>query len=595
MTAHVTTASGAGTADRCLQVPRRGARGKDVLRFLSAALPHPPACGSRKRKDPSWEPLIASVSVTSSGRVRSGVPSSDERGRAVSLMTRLFRTILHVTVDDADAMLQDIALRLCRDMPAASIQDQRTLDGMIVSMDKMLQHTGQDSAVRRAVAAVACQVPQRKFTEVVTGTASRNSVLRRRQHRNLRVYTHQGRAVSRGEVVGLGQRARRSALIVKARLEAGHRLSEPTRVRFNPEHLTKAVLWLTEQAVVSSYLTRTVRLQGVRSPIPSMMLTQRPATLYTRYVQHVGNDARIGETLFRSVVSAGFSVSSAHRTAMDYMSLDFGERNFVAMREFVRASTRVSGDGAAALALVDQVQTFLEGDFADKVVMGTEEANTAECPGHHARRALLGAGDQTCCADCAVVDELCHTLKTLASSTRIDTDAEDANKMARYLVRDQAHLLRGKVQHLRCEELRQNLPPNRVHVILDFKMKWVPMMAREASGEWFGKKGICWHGAVVTLPRGLLAGGGGRAVLPHELEEWVADPSNDPKQQFVTVHDILHSETKQDSLTVLSILESLLCLIKRCWTGVTEVVVQTDNASCYCSNMLFCKRELIAT
>lgn len=88
---------------------------------------------------------------------------------------------------------------------------------------------------------------------------------------------------------------------------------------------------------------------------------------------------------------------------------------------------------------------------------------------------------------------------------------------------------------------------------------------REASGEWFGKKGICWHGAIITLPAALCGG---------------------EKQEFITVHDVLFSETKQDALTVLSIIESLFVFIKRRWPGITEAVLQTDNAACYVSTLL---------
>ena len=53
-----------------------------------------------------------------------------------------------------------------------------------------------------------------------------------------------------------------------------------------------------------------------------------------------------------------------------------------------------------------------------------------------------------------------------------------------------------------------------------------------------------------------------------------------------SVHDILYSETTQDSLTILSILESLLVMISRRWPHIKKVVLQSDNASCYASNML---------
>ena len=89
------------------------------------------------------------------------------------------------------------------------------------------------------------------------------------------------------------------------------------------------------------------------------------------------------------------------------------------------------------------------------------------------------------------------------------------------------------------------------------------MAFREASGEWFGKKGICWHGAVVTIPK-------------HGQAE----------REQLTVHDILYSETKQDAITVLSIVEALLLFVRRRWTFIRKAIIQTDNAGCYISNAL---------
>ena len=181
------------------------------------------------------------------------------------------------------------------------------------------------------------------------------------------------------------------------------------------------------------------------------------------------------------------------------------------------------------------------------------------------------------CKDCAIVQELADRLLDIATNqTKPDVD-----KMCDYLTKYQAHQLRGKLQGIRCHQLRQHLEPDTCHMILDFKMKWLPvgdlhalvcalwpallirlcccqMAFREASGEWFGKKGICWHGAVITLP----------AV-------------GDEPQHHVTVHDILYSETKQDAITVLSIVESLLAFVRRRWPHIRRAVLQPDNAACY--------------
>lgn len=90
------------------------------------------------------------------------------------------------------------------------------------------------------------------------------------------------------------------------------------------------------------------------------------------------------------------------------------------------------------------------------------------------------------------------------------------------------------------------------------------MKARETSTEFFGKRGISWHGSIVTL----VDEGG--------------------KEQRYTVHDIMHSDSKQDGFAVLSIVELLLRMVKRTWPHVTECLLQSDNASCYTCKLLVC-------
>lgn len=90
----------------------------------------------------------------------------------------------------------------------------------------------------------------------------------------------------------------------------------------------------------------------------------------------------------------------------------------------------------------------------------------------------------------------------------------------------------------------------------------VQMAAKETTTEYFGKRGISWHGAMVTT---------------HFA---------DGTPFTFAVHDILQSETSQDFFTVAGILETLLLLVKRLFPAVTEAVIQSDNAGYYTASGL---------
>ncbi|GBG16096.1 Hypothetical Protein FCC1311_118492, partial [Hondaea fermentalgiana] len=49
----------------------------------------------------------------------------------------------------------------------------------------------------------------------------------------------------------------------------------------------------------------------------------------------------------------------------------------------------------------------------------------------------------------------------------------------------------------RCiqDELRE---PREAHIVADFKMKFLPRAFRGQTRKWFGKRGISWHGFLVT-------------------------------------------------------------------------------------------------
>ena len=532
---------GAGAEDTPAAVPAVGAPANELLRYLTAPLPDPPAYGGRARSDPSWKPLIDQCGGAR-GRIVMG-KGRQATSRTVTLLTHLFRAILSATVEEPDAVLPLVVARLQGRAATNRSPGQRTLERVVRSMHRMLRQAGQQRVVRRTVAALACQVPQQQFVQIITGTAARRAVLRKRTNRNNTVHEHQGRGVPLAERVGLGEQARRSANVDRERLEQGVHLAAPKVTRFDAKKVETAVTWLANQADISSHLTLAVRHRGNRVRIPSMLLRQIPSALYTRYSEVIGNASRIGETMFRGIISSMFCVSRGRRTAMDYLSLTMGERNFSVMREYLKAN---APDRTGVFELVDQVQQYLEADFPSKVDL-TVQPGRRPCAAHHAHTALVKSGvageQQTLCADCCVVMDLrqkmlaigesaqdtaaigqrlaamaqavpemrrelsgaargcaelaaegrlASTALSLASTARrkgredievqlVDlaraATSKDTVKMVEYMRKYQAHLLRGKVQAERCKHLRLGLPANRVHVIMDFKMKFLPVSA----------------------------------------------------------------------------------------------------------------------
>ena len=129
------------------------------------------------------------------------------------------------------------------------------------------------------------------------------------------------------------------------------------------------------------------------------------------------------------------------------------------------------------------------------------------------------------------------------------------------------HCVRICNQRNRIHLLMKTMEPHQALILIDFKMKFEPIYFREKTNQFYGKKGISWHGSVVFSPHN-----------PHE-----GDPvDKDLKYMDMFYFDhILHDDSTQDSDAVLSIFEALLFRLKNNHSHITNIWIQSDNASCY--------------
>ena len=119
-----------------------------------------------------------------------------------------------------------------------------------------------------------------------------------------------------------------------------------------------------------------------------------------------------------------------------------------------------------------------------------------------------------------------------------------------------------KLHQLRCsrqDEARtnvlDNLDQNSVHITQDWAMKFLPQKYRESQSDWFGKRGISWHITVVA-----------RKVQEHFQH-----------QSFIHIVE----NSKQDSMTVVRIIEHTLRTLKNEHPELTTAFLRQDNAGCY--------------
>ena len=116
-------------------------------------------------------------------------------------------------------------------------------------------------------------------------------------------------------------------------------------------------------------------------------------------------------------------------------------------------------------------------------------------------------------------------------------------------------------------------------VVMDFKMKFESMSARETMPENFGKRGMGWHGFVAIF------------------YEW-NNILKKTQRKHLYVDQILADSNKQDFICVISLLESFLLAIISNFQQAgalfpTKLFVCSDNAGCYISKTMILMIGLI--
>ena len=95
------------------------------------------------------------------------------------------------------------------------------------------------------------------------------------------------------------------------------------------------------------------------------------------------------------------------------------------------------------------------------------------------------------------------------------------------------------------------------HLVIDFKMKMDPIYYREKTVDHYGKRRISYHGAMLQCYR---------------FENGI------PIQEKIYIDQVCGNNSKQDRLTVLSLMEDLLVKIKREFPTIEKISIQSDNA-----------------
>jgi hypothetical protein len=125
-----------------------------------------------------------------------------------------------------------------------------------------------------------------------------------------------------------------------------------------------------------------------------------------------------------------------------------------------------------------------------------------------------------------------------------------------------SHRLRAKVQFEAIRTIKNNMrvSPSKGLLVIDHKQKVLQMKYREGQVEYYGKKGM--------------------SVLGVMIVHWSTE-----KCGFVYRFEnfVFKGYTGQDNVQVAAALQQIVTEVNHIYPGMQEIVLQSDNASCFSS------------
>jgi hypothetical protein len=118
---------------------------------------------------------------------------------------------------------------------------------------------------------------------------------------------------------------------------------------------------------------------------------------------------------------------------------------------------------------------------------------------------------------------------------------------------------------------RSKQDPSLILIVADFAMKWLPYKYRESMQEWFGKKGIAWHGIWIT---------------------WWDETRNEHTGYCVNQ---ISTDGTEDGEAVAQYLGTAIKAHMVIHPNHTRGLLDTDGAGCYCGIGLLARLGLFKT
>ena len=332
---------------------------------------------------------------------------------------------------------------------------------------------------------------------------------------------------------------------------------------------------------------------------------------YLSYCKEMFSDFEpLGESSLFTILEACKASTRKSLQGVNYFAAESGEA-FDGIRKMIEEKIALCSNSDRLIENLKRARFYLKSDY--KVHL-TRSSNIADhCCIYALSDPKKGDFAQDCdhehdesCVECSNLTSTLNEIERFIEETETDKELLDRALEKFRLYREfieawKAHLLRSMNQDLCRENLLRKLSNNEIYLNLDWAMKFVPIKSREPQSEFFGKRGISWHITVVPKTDASVVSGNNTSDINSDVsnnsqqanEHEVTDLSQENEDDDSVINKIetncfkykvfvhVFDQCSQDSETIVTILNDVLCRVKENDPQIKSAFIRSDNAGCY--------------
>lgn len=393
-----------------------------------------------------------------------------------------------------------------------------------------------------------------------------------------------------------------NALAEGARIESLKR----RLARFNEINVLNAVKFILQPKMVGalSWGVKQVCLSADETvELPKLVRRVSLTDMYKSYVATYQTESeRISRGSFFQIAKQITSSDEKLLTAVDYVTGVLIHDSVSTLQDMIDTFSPTPERKEKLTHYLTLTRNFLKVQYKDHITLSEED----NVPTHGKEFALNSAcGEETRANKCNACDFVMYFLAELRKEIELAGAGESPRK-ANDLVQDalkvlcdithkfelyQGHCVRvinqqhaiSEIHDILEKECLQKKRTTRAVMTIDWKMKFEAKSARETTQQHFGKRGMSWHGCLVEYYRPI--------TVSETQEDGSIVEKVEAERVNVYIDQIMEGTNKQNAMAVGCMVEAALKHVRKQLPEIESIILQSDNAKCYNSNLL---RVLIA-